>query len=87
MTTKPPPAVAEFPLDSLEKLAYGTVSDVETVEPNDRNRLGYCIWAWLKERSGTLDEAILNSGSRTKLPLKEIAELVRRRLQENGVAV
>jgi hypothetical protein len=85
MTTKPPSPVADFPPDSLEKLAYGVVAEIETVEPNDRNRLGYSIWAWLKERKGTLEEAVKGSGSRTRLPLDEVSKLVRQRLEERGV--
>ncbi|MBF8249030.1 MAG: hypothetical protein HW374_1830, partial [Bacteroidetes bacterium] len=56
MTTKPPPSVSEFAPEAVEKLAYGVVADIATREPNDRNRLGYHVWAWLKERSGTLEQ-------------------------------
>lgn len=85
MATKPPPAVAESAPDSIEKLAYTVVADIPTVEPNDRNRLGYHVWAWLKERSGTLQQAINSSGSRTNIPLEEVYEIVSRRLQEKGI--
>ncbi|MGB2868120.1 MAG: hypothetical protein WBD36_06705 [Bacteroidota bacterium] len=87
MTTKPPAAVSEFSPESLEKFAYGIVADVETQEPNDRNRLGYHVWAWLKEHKGTLRQAVLTSGSRTKLPLEKVYELVSSRLQEKGIPI
>ena len=87
MTTKPPPPIAEFPPESLEKLAYGVVSDILTQEPNDRNRLGYTVWAWLKDRRGTLHGAVKNSGSRTYLPIEEVYDLIKKRLEEKGIAV
>jgi hypothetical protein len=85
MTTKPPPSVAEYPPESLEKLAYSVVSDIATKEPNDRNRLGYHVWVWLKERKGTLEQAVRNSGSRTDLPLSDIAKIIAVRLEEKGI--
>ena len=87
MSTKPPPVVTEFGPETLERLAYGVVSDIETVEPNDRNRLGYHVWAWLKEGRGTLAQAVKNSGSRTRLPLEEVAKIVSERLREKGFSV
>ncbi len=87
MTTKPPPTVAEFPPDSLEKLAYSVVADIETQEPNDRNRLGYCVWTWLNERRGALQQAVKNSGSRTTLPLDQVYEIIKKRLEEKGITV
>ena len=87
MATKPPPPTAEFPPDSLEKLAYDVVSDILTQEPNDRNRLGYHVWAWLKERKGSLESAVKNSGSRTYLPMEQVYDLVKARLEEKGISV
>ena len=87
MTTKPPPSVAEFSSESTEKLAYSVVSDIATREPNDRNRLGYHVWAWLSERRGTLEQAIKNSGSRTELPLQEVYKIIAKRLEEKGITL
>jgi len=86
MTTKPPVSVAEFPSESLERLAYNVVADIATREPNDRNRLGYLVWAWLRERKGTLEQAVKNSGARTELSLDEISQIIKKRLAEKGVA-
>lgn len=85
MTTKPPPSVAESPSESAEKLAYSVVSDIATREPNDRNRLGYHVWAWLSERRGTLEQAVKNSGSRTEQPLEEVYRIIAKRLEEKGI--
>lgn len=85
MATKPPPSVEEFPVESLEKTAYAVVADIETQEPNDRARLGYHVWAWLRERSGTLEEAVNAAASRTTLGRSDVISLIRRRLAEKGV--
>jgi hypothetical protein len=85
MTTKPAPAVAEFASTSLEKIAYTVVADIATREQNDRNRLGYQVWAWLKERRGTIEQAVMSSGSRTELPLTEVAALIKKRLEAKGL--
>ncbi|MEP0821279.1 MAG: hypothetical protein HRF44_00390 [Ignavibacterium sp.] len=85
MATKPPPAVEEFSPDTLEKLAYSVVADIETREPNDRNRLGYNVWAWLKDRKGTLEDAVRAAGSRTLQEQTEVVALIRGRLKEKGV--
>ena len=87
MTSKPPPPVAEFPDESLEKIAYSVVSDIQTQEPNDRNRLGYHVWIWLKERRGTLEQAVKNSGSRTYQPVEEVYEAIKDGLKQKGITV
>ncbi len=85
MTTKAPSGITEFPVDSLEKIAYGSVAKIPTQEPNDRNRLGYCVWAWLRERRGTLEQAIKNSGSRVLIADSEVLSLVSKALEEQGI--
>lgn len=84
MATKPPPSVEEFSPESLEKLAYSVVADIETREPNDRSRLGYNLWTWLKDRKGTLEDAVRAAGSRTMMNQAEVVNLIRKRLQEKG---
>ena len=85
MSTKPPPSVSEFPSESLEKIAYSVVADIEAREPNDRNRLGFNLWAWLRERKGTLEETVRAAGSRTRLDHEEVVALIRKRLKEKGI--
>jgi len=85
MATKPPPSVEEFSQDSLERLAYSVVSDIETLEPNDRNRLGYSVWTWLKDRKGTLEAAVRAAGCRTTLSHTEVMSILQKRLTEKGI--
>lgn len=85
MATKPPPGIEEFSPETLEKLAYSVVADIETREPNDRNRLGYNLWTWLKDRKGTLEDVVRAAGSRTFVRQEEVVELIRKRLKERGV--
>ena len=85
MSTKPPPSVSEFSPGSLEKIAYSIVAEIEAREPNDRNRLGFNLWAWLRERKGTLEEVVHAAGSRTRLDHDQIVALIRKRLKEKGI--
>ena len=85
MTTKSPAQVNESPEGSLEKLAYKIALDIPAQEPNDNNRLGYCLWGWLSERRGTLEQAIVASGTRSTMTVKEITGIISKRLEENGI--
>jgi hypothetical protein len=87
MTTKPPSPVSESSTDSLERLAYSIAAEIPTQEPNDRNRLGYCLWAWLNERRGTLKQAIGAAGARSPLSTDEILAIVGKRLEEKGIVI
>jgi hypothetical protein len=85
MSTKPPSAVNEFPPESVEKRAYLSVNDVPTVEPNDRNRLGYHVWRWLTTKRGTLEDAVHESGARLSVPEKEALATIREALTKLGI--
>jgi hypothetical protein len=85
MTTKAPPTVTPAPEQSMEKIAYSSVSSIPTVEPNDRNRLGYHIWLWLTKKEGTLEEAVKVSAARTLIPQSEVIRIIREKLREQGV--
>jgi hypothetical protein len=85
MTTKAPASILESSTESLEKTAYSMVDDIPTQEPNDRNRLGYCLWAWLTEHQGTLEQMVHASGVRSSLSNEEIVGIIRKRLEEKGV--
>ena len=87
MSTKPPASVVESPAESLEKLAYSIVADIPAEEPNDRNRLGYCLWGWLNERRGTLLQTIRAAGTRSPLSPEEILDTIQKRLVEKGIKV
>ncbi len=42
----------------LAEKAYQSVRAVPTVEPNDRNRLGYHVWLFLRGELPSLEEAV-----------------------------
>ncbi len=84
MSTKPASKVQEFPAESLEKIAYTSVSTIPTVEPNDRNRLGYHIWRWLTRREGTIEQAVLESGSRLTITPTEASAIITESLKKQG---
>jgi hypothetical protein len=86
MTTKPPSPVDGFAPDTKEKIAYDSVRDVPTYEPNDGHRLGYHVWRWLSTGAGTLEEAVSSSGARMMIPTADAVAIIRKALQERGVA-
>ena len=86
MTTKPPSPVQPSPGDSLEKIAYDSVNTIPTEEPNDRNRLGYHIWRWLRDRQGTLEHAVMESGSRLGVSRAEAVRIISDSLQKQGIS-
>jgi len=85
MTTKPPSSIIEFPTESLEKFSYRIAAEIPAQEPNDNNRLGYCLWGWLSERRGSLLQVIHAAGTRTKLIDEEILAMISKRLEEKGI--
>ncbi len=85
MTTKPPAGVVKISDDSIERIAYQIASEIPAQEPNDNNRLGYCLWGWLQERRGTLKQMVGASGVRTKLSQEEVISHIRKRLAERGI--
>ncbi len=85
MTTKQPSSVIEYSADTLEKMAYSIAAEIPAQEPNDNNRLGYCLWGWLSERRGTLLQAIHAAGVRTHLTKVEILAIVSKKLEEKGI--
>jgi len=87
MSTKPPPPVENFTPETLEKIAYSVAAEIEAREPNDLNRLGYNVWIWLKERKGSLEQAVRAAGARTTLDDKQVVETIKKRLQEQGIKV
>ena len=86
MTTKAPAKVKEFPPESIEKIAYQSVRDVPTVEPNDSNRLGYYIWLWIKDKKGTLENAVKESEARLLIPPNEAVKIIRESLMTHGIS-
>ena len=87
MSTVPPAKVKEFAPSTLEKIAYASVSGIPTREPNDQNRLGFCVWQYLSERKETLAQAIHTSGARVLIPEADVLRIVGDALKQAGVSV
>jgi hypothetical protein len=85
MTTKPPPSVTAASPESIERIAYDSVSSIPTQEPNDRYRLGYHVWLWMTKHEGTLEDAIKVSGARILMPPQEALKIIQDKLREQGV--
>ena len=87
MSTQTPAPIQPFDSTSIEKIAYGSVETIPTIEPNDRNRLGYHIWRMLSLKEGTLSEAILSSGARLLISQNDAAQIIRTTLQKSNIKV
>ncbi len=85
MTTKPASSVKPVPERSLEQIAYQSVASVPTVEPHDRDRLGYNVWLCLSQRRDSLEVAVRTAGARLLISENEALERIRRNLSEQGV--
>ncbi len=57
MTTLPSPGTNPFPDDSVEKQVYNIVDGLKEYLPimNDRNRLGFCLYKYMKGEGDTPD--------------------------------
>lgn len=87
MSTKPSLTTQEFPSTSPEKIAYESVGNIPVREMNDRNRLGFHIWRWIKNRRGSIEEAVKESGARLEIPTDQAAKIVREALEQRGIKV
>ncbi|MDD8017127.1 MAG: hypothetical protein PHP42_02015 [Bacteroidota bacterium] len=87
MTTIAPAKIKEFTAATLEKIAYDSVKSIPTREPNDRVRLGYNMWIFLKERKGTLAQALKNSGSRILVSDEDAIATITQELKKSGVEI
>jgi len=87
MTTKPPPSVTPAPEKSLEKIAYASVAEIPTVEPHDRDRLGYNVWRWLAYRRDPLELAVRTAGARVLIGEEEAIQRIRENLKQQGISL
>lgn len=85
MTTKAPSAVQPAAADTLENIAYASVAGIPTVEPNDRQRLGYHVWRWLSSKEGTLEQAVDESRARMTVSTAAAAAQIAGVLKERGI--
>lgn len=77
--------MSEFAPDTIEKIAYKSVSGIPTEEPNDRFRLGYHVWRWLVEKQGTLSGAVSESAARLHVSVAEATKQIETSLREQGI--
>ena len=71
--------------NELARIAYAAVAGVPTVEENDRNRLGYHVWLYLRGEVDSLREAIHLARSRflpRTLPEEEVEGIVLSALEQ-----
>lgn len=87
MTTKAPSAIKPGAETALEKIAYDAVASIPTVEPHDRDRLGYNVWRFLHERRDSLDESVHNAGARLLIDEAEALKKIRASLVQHGIAL
>jgi hypothetical protein len=87
MTTKPPSAVQPAPASALERIAYAAVEGIPTVDPHDRDRLGYTLWLWLKLRRDPLEVAVRSACVRFEVSDEEALKRITERLAASGVAL
>jgi len=88
MATKKPPEIKPHPDDSIEAIAYKSVEQIPTREPNDLNRLGFHVWRWLTDSANTtLDEQITVSGTRLLISKGEAKERILQALKDMNVTI
>ncbi len=71
--------------NELARKAYASVAEVPTIEENDRNRLGYHVWLYLRGEVGTLAEAVHLARSRFKpraLPPEDVVSIIEQGLKQ-----
>jgi hypothetical protein len=77
----------------LAQKAYAAVRSVPTVEPNDRNRLGYHVWLYLRGELASLEEAVGAARSRFKpktLPISDVVAHITEQLhliEHGGITI
>ncbi|MCX6151819.1 MAG: hypothetical protein NTX22_14945 [Ignavibacteriales bacterium] len=71
MTSLPPPSTKKFSEDTTEKKVYNIVEKLSgnIPVPNDRNRLGYCLYKFVKGE-GDNPEILVKS---TKIKIVEVS--------------
>mgnify|MGYP001572374087 CR=1 FL=1 len=87
MTTLAPSKVQEFLPTSLEKIAYKSVENIPTREPNDQFRLGYHVWLLLSEKKGTLREAIKQSNARLLISESDVYKIISEALKQSNIEI
>ena len=77
----------------LAERAYASVRAVPTVEPNDRNRLGYHVWLYLRGELTSLEEAVEVARARFSpktLPISDVVAHITEQLhhlEHGGITI
>lgn len=87
MTTKAPSPVTPAAPGSIEKIAYGSVEGIPTVEPHDADRLGYNIWRWLTNRQDPLPLVVKNANARLLISDEEAVARITEKLRQGGITI
>ncbi len=83
MSTKPAPSIKNFSEQSLENIAYKSVEKIPTQEMNDKFRLGYHVYLYLKEENHSpLLQYIKNAGARILISESEAMQIINEELQK-----
>ncbi|MAT38329.1 MAG: hypothetical protein CL946_01860 [Ectothiorhodospiraceae bacterium] len=81
------PPVRTWPEDSKESIAFRSVEGVPTVEPNDRNRLGYYVFLYLEGQYESLKQAVRIAQARLLVPESEAYTTIKNALVSEGLEV
>ena len=87
MTTIAPSSVRQFDPASLETIAYNSVKAIPTKEPNDQYRLGYHVWNYLKDKNGSIANAVKHSGARILITEKEAVTIIETELKKSAISI
>ncbi|MBL0332641.1 MAG: hypothetical protein IPP08_03145 [Chlorobiota bacterium] len=71
--------------DELASIAYSSVENLEWLEMNDGIRLGYHIYLYLMGTITSIEEAVLESNSRTSLSHTQLISFIKERLSAAGI--
>lgn len=82
-----PPTVKQFPADSIEAKAYAAVADIPTLEPNDKNRLGFHVYLFLNKECATLREAVHVAQAGMSISEEEAYARIAAALRKEGITV
>ncbi len=72
--------------NQLAAVAYAAVRNIETVEPNDRERLGYHVYLYLTGTLPSVAIAVSEARSRTTLSDDAVVKIITEQLGSEGVA-
>ena len=81
------PIVKQSPVDGIEAKAYAAVADIPTLEPNDKNRLGFHVYLFLNRECATLREAVHVAQAGMSISEEEAYTRIAEKLRTEGFTV